>query len=188
MLACGGADEENPPPTLRSLDDIYTEFGLMPTEAAPYKDEQTAEYMRIINELRKENERLIAENNELRLRVDDSDVDTVSGDTKTKHLGEFEATFYTAFCPTGCTGITATGIDVRNTIYHEGKRIIAVDPNVIPLGSTVRVTLENGDSFEAITGDTGGAIKGRRIDVLVSSRDEAYKLGRMTAKVEIIND
>ena len=182
MLACGGADEEKPPPTLRSLDDIYAEIGLTSTEAAPYKDEQTAEYMRIINELRKENERLIAENNELRL----SDADTVSGDTKTKHLGEFEATFYTAFCPTGCTGITATGIDVRNTIYYEGKRIIAVDPNVIPLGSTVKVTLANGDSFEAVAGDTGGAIKGRRIDVLVATRDEAYRLGRMSAKVEII--
>lgn len=188
MLACGGADEEKPPPALRSLDDIYAEIGLTSTEAAPYKDEQTAEYMRIINELRRENERLIAENNEFRLRVDDSDADTVSGETNTKHLGEFEATFYTAFCPTGCTGITATGIDVRNTIYHAGKRIIAVDPKVIPLGSTVKVTLANGNSFEAVAGDTGGAIKGRRIDVLVASRDEAYKLGRMTAKVEIIND
>lgn len=179
MLACGGADEEKPPPTLRSLDDIYAEIGLTSTEAAPYKDEQTAEYMRIINELRKENERLIAENNELRLS---------DGDTKTKHLGEFEATFYTAFCPTGCTGITAMGIDVRNTIYYEGKRIIAVDPKVIPLGSVVKVTLANGDSFEAVAGDTGGAIKGRSIDVLVASRDEAYKLGRMSAKVEIINN
>jgi len=184
MLACGGADEEKPPPALRSLDDIYAEIGLTSTEAAPYKDEQTAEYMRIINELRKENERLIAENNELRL----NDADMVSGDTKTKHLGEFEATFYTAFCPTGCTGITAMGFDVRNTIYHEGKRIIAVDPNVIPLGSVVKVTLANGDSFEAVAGDTGGAIKGRRIDVLVATRDEAYRHGRMTAKVEIIND
>src|SRR5690606_22085732 len=116
------------------------------------------------------------------LRVDDSDVDTVSDDAQTSYLGEFEATFYTAFCPTGCTGITATGIDVQNTIYYAGKRIIAVDPNVIPLGSTVKVTLANGDSFEAITGDTGEAIKGRRIDVLVASRDEAYRLGRMTAE------
>ena len=182
MLACGGADEEKPPPTLRSLDDIYAEIGLTSTEAAPYKDEQTAEYMRIINELRKENERLIAEN------VDDCGADTGKNEINASYLGEFEVTFYTAFCPTGCTGITATGIDVRNTIYHAGKRIIAVDPNVIPLGSVVKVTLANGDSFEAVAGDTGGAIKGRRIDVLVASRDEAYKLGRMTAEIEIIND
>lgn len=104
----------------------------------------------------------------------------------TSYLGEFEATFYTAFCPTGCTGITATGIDVRNTIYYEGKRIIAVDPNVIPLGSTVKVALANGDSFEAVAGDTGGAIKGRRIDVLVASRDEAYRLGRMAVEIELL--
>jgi len=106
---------------------------------------------------------------------------------QTRNLGEFEATFYTAFCPTGCTGITATGIDVRDTIYHEGKRIIAVDPNVVPLGSTVKVTLANGDSFEATAQDVGGAIKGNRIDILVASRNEAYRLGRQSAKVEVIN-
>jgi len=105
---------------------------------------------------------------------------------QTRNLGEFEATFYTAFCPTGCTGITATGIDVRNTIYHEGKRVIAVDPNVIPLGSNVKVTLANGDSFEATAQDVGGAIKGNRIDILVASRDEAYRLGRQSVKVMIL--
>ena len=156
------------------------------TEYAPYIDEQTAEYERIINELSEEVERLIAENKSLRDGVNNSDEGMGGSDVQARNLGEFEATFYTAFCPTGCTGITATGIDVRNTIYHEDKRIIAVDPNVIPLGSTVKVTLVNGDSFEAVAGDTGGAIKGRRIDVLVASRDEAYRLGRMSAKVEII--
>lgn len=99
---------------------------------------------------------------------------------------DVEATFYTAFCPTGCNGITATGLDVRNTIYTpEGLRVIAVDPSVIPLGSRVRVTLANGDSFEAKAEDTGGDIKGARIDVLVKSRQEAYELGRQSAKVEI---
>lgn len=112
-------------------------------------------------------------------------MDTDKDETNTSYLGEFEATFYIAGCE-GCSGITATGIDVRNTIYHEGKRVIAVDPNVIPLGSSVRVRLSNGDNFEAVAGDTGGAIKGRRIDVLVASRDEAYRLGRMTAEIEII--
>src|SRR5690625_2973503 len=98
-----------------------------------------------------------------------------------------EATFYTAGCE-GCSGITATGIDVRQSLYHEGKRVIAVDPSVIPLGSTVRVTLGNGDSFEEIAGDTGGAIKGSRIDVLVASKVEARRLGRQSATVEIITE
>ena len=96
------------------------------------------------------------------------------------------ATFYTAFCPTGCTGVTATGKDVSKTIYHQGKRIIAVDPNVIPLNTTVNVILQNGDQFEAIALDTGGDIKGNRIDILVESRDEAYKLGRQQATLYIV--
>src|SRR5690554_3211015 len=44
----------------------------------------------------------------------------------------FEATAYVALCDSGCTGITATGYDVRNTIYSpKGHRVIAVDPSVV---------------------------------------------------------
>ncbi len=100
-----------------------------------------------------------------------------------------EATFYSAFCSTGCTGITATGLDVSSSIYtQDGLRVIAVDPNVIALGSTVKVTLANGDSFTAKASDTGGAIRGNRIDVLVSDEATAYSLGRQAAKVEVISE
>ena len=95
------------------------------------------------------------------------------------------ATHYTAGCA-GCSGITATGIDVRNSIYAGGKRVIAVDPRVIPLGSTVQVTTPYG-SFTAIAGDTGGAIKGNIIDILVGSKGEAYSKGRTSATVTILN-
>src|SRR5699024_8366605 len=67
----------------------------------------------------------------------------------------FNATYYSAYCSTGCTGVTATGDDVSSSIYVKGKRVIAVDPSVIPLGSTVRVTTPN-ESFEAMALDTGG--------------------------------
>src|SRR5690625_4604809 len=98
----------------------------------------------------------------------------------------FEATYYTARCD-GCSGITATGYDVRSSIYSpEGYRIIAVDPNVIPLGSVVRVYYGDGTSFDAVASDTGGDIKGRRIDVLVASKEEAYRLGRTNVSVEIL--
>lgn len=96
-------------------------------------------------------------------------------------------THYTASCE-GCIGITKNGTDVRNTIYSEGKRIIAVDPNVIPLNSTVQVTYEDGTTFKAIAADTGGAIKGARIDVLVASESEAYELGRKRAELTILNE
>ncbi len=42
-------------------------------------------------------------------------------------------------------------------------KMIAVDPKVIPLGSKVWVE----GYGEAIAGDTGGAIKGNRIDILL---------------------
>ena len=100
---------------------------------------------------------------------------------------EVEATFYTAYCPTGCIGITATGYDVSQTIYSpEGYRVIAVDPSQIPLNSIVEVSLADGQSFKAKALDTGGDVKGERIDVLVADRDEAYRLGRQKASVKII--
>ena len=50
--------------------------------------------------------------------------------------------------------------------------MIAVDPNVIPLGSKVYVE----GYGEAIAADTGGAIKGNKIDVHVPSKSQA-KIG-----------
>jgi len=99
----------------------------------------------------------------------------------------FTATAYTADCE-GCIGITKTGIDVRNTIYHENKRVIAVDPRVIPLGTTLEIRLADGTTFDAIAVDTGGAIKGARIDVLVEKKEDALEFGRQDVKVRILKE
>lgn len=96
----------------------------------------------------------------------------------------FQATYYGADCYK-CSGITALGIDVRNTIYHNGMRVIAVDPNVIPLGSTVQVKTPHG-TFNAIAGDTGGDIKQFRIDILVESEAVSYQYGRHNVQLRII--
>ncbi|WHY01848.1 3D domain-containing protein [Neobacillus sp. DY30] len=98
----------------------------------------------------------------------------------------FEATAYVALCDTGCTGITKTGIDVRNTTTHKGKRVIAVDPSVIPLGSSVEIRLADGSTFEATAQDTGGNIRNNRIDLLVSTEDEAWQFGRQTVEIRIM--
>lgn len=97
-----------------------------------------------------------------------------------------EATYYSAYCSTGCTGVTAMGDDVSNTNTVNGKRVIAVDPNVIPLGTTVQVS-GGGQNFTAIARDTGGSIKGNRIDILVGSTEEAYSLGRSKVEVTILD-
>lgn len=101
----------------------------------------------------------------------------------------FEATFYVAFCDTGCIGITRTGYDVSETIYSPGgRRIIAVDPTVIPLHSIVEITLEDGTTFEAKALDTGGAIKGSIVDILVADTSTAWNKGRQQIELTIIRE
>lgn len=99
----------------------------------------------------------------------------------------FEASAYTADCPEGCSGVTATGIDVTGTIYYAGKRIVAVDPTVIVLGSTVEIKQADGATFKAVALDTGGAIKGAKIDVLVAREADAVQFGRQSVQVRVIN-
>lgn len=97
----------------------------------------------------------------------------------------FEATAYTADCR-GCIGITKTGIDVRHTTEYSGRTVIAVDPEVIPLGSTVEVRLADGTIIEGTAQDTGGAIKGAKIDVLHETYDSAIEFGRQAVDVRIV--
>lgn len=97
----------------------------------------------------------------------------------------YEATAYTAYCE-GCSGITKTGVNLRKSIYHEGRRVIAVDPRWIPLGSIVRVTLSDGNSFEAIAEDVGGIIKGNIIDVAHETKVDANRFGRQSVEVRMI--
>jgi 3D (Asp-Asp-Asp) domain-containing protein len=96
----------------------------------------------------------------------------------------YHVTHYVATCK-GCSGITKTGVDVRNTIYYKGYRIIAVDPNLIPLGSIVEMS-DGKTTFKAIAIDVGGGIKSNEVDLLVGSVSEAMKQGKKDYKVKII--
>ncbi|WP_299093614.1 LysM peptidoglycan-binding and 3D domain-containing protein [uncultured Metabacillus sp.] len=89
------------------------------------------------------------------------------------------ATAYTANCE-GCSGITSTGIDLN---ANPDQKVIAVDPDVIPLGTKVHVE----GYGTAIAGDIGGAIKGNRIDVFIPSKAEAKEWGRKQVEVKILN-
>lgn len=97
----------------------------------------------------------------------------------------YEATWYTAFCSTGCIGITASGYDVSNTIYYEGYRILAADKS-IPLYTIMRVSLADGTTFDGIVLDRGGNIGTARLDILVASHTEAIALGRQAVEIEMI--
>ena len=72
-----------------------------------------------------------------------------------------------------------------------GFGIVAVDPRVIPLGSKLYIESEDdGKSWSygyCIAGDTGGAIKGNRIDLCYNSRSECIQFGRRNATVYVLD-
>lgn len=98
-----------------------------------------------------------------------------------------KVTAYVAMCREGCTGITATGINIKNKTTHNGMRIIATDPSVIPLHSIVDVSI-GGNHFKAISLDTGGAIRGNIVDFLVGSEGEARQFGVQKATVTVMRE
>lgn len=84
-------------------------------------------------------------------------------------LGEFKIT---AYCPCPlCCGEWADGLTYTETVATEG-RTIAVDPDIIPLGSIVEI---NGEKY--VAEDIGGAIKENRIDIFFSKHEDALKWG-----------
>jgi len=84
------------------------------------------------------------------------------------------ATAYTANC-IGCSGITKTG-------QPAGHGIVAVDPRVIPLGTALFIP----GYGRAIAGDTGGAIRGNRIDLGFNSTSDAFRFGTRSIVVYVL--
>lgn len=85
-----------------------------------------------------------------------------------------EATGYTRY-DEGCGDYTATGEYLR-------RGIIAVDPSIIPMGTRVFIP----GYGVAVAADTGGAIRGNKIDLAFDSRSEAFAWGRRTITMFIL--
>jgi 3D (Asp-Asp-Asp) domain-containing protein len=84
------------------------------------------------------------------------------------------ATAYTAGCY-GCSGTTASG-------RPAGHGVVAVDPRVIPLGTRMYIP----GYGHAVAGDTGGDIRGYRIDLGFNSNSQALGFGRRAITVYLI--
>ena len=95
---------------------------------------------------------------------------------ESEYLGEFTITHY---CPCIKCCNKEDGITYTGTKAVEG-RTVAVDPNVIPLGSIVII-----GGQEYIAEDIGGAIKGMRIDKFMLDHQEALNAGIVQAEVRI---
>ena len=82
----------------------------------------------------------------------------------------------------GYGGMTATGVPLD-------VGIVAVDPKVIPLGSRVYIEALDGSwSYGyALAADTGGAIKGNRVDLCYRTRSECIQFGRRKCRIYVLS-
>jgi len=88
----------------------------------------------------------------------------------------------------GSQTYTATAYSLRGRTASgqpASRGLIAADPSVLPLGTRVRV--EAGSwSGEYVVADTGGAVKGRRIDIWTPTTQEALQFGRRPVKLTVL--
>lgn len=107
--------------------------------------------------------------------ADDTDKKLVktTGSVRAAGMGASRGAFSaTAYC---LSGKTAMGHGVR-------RGIIAADPRVLKLGSTVTIAAGPWTGTYLVS-DTGGGIKGKRLDIWVPSCSEARKFGRRSVQV-----
>lgn len=89
----------------------------------------------------------------------------------------FLATAYQPACY-GCRGITADG-----TVANPAWNIVAVDTRLIRLGQRLLVRRSDGSCRVYTARDTGGAIRGKKVDILVRSHREAIAFGVQRVEV-----
>ena len=102
-------------------------------------------------------------------------------DNETGYWGEYEVTAYSQESGT----ITSTGIDL-NSRYAKYLNIAAVDPQVIEYGSILLIKFADGSVKAFIAADCGGLIKGKKLDLYFTDKEEAIQFGRQKLLVKVI--
>ncbi len=97
---------------------------------------------------------------------------------ETSETTESKAASYTATAY-ALRGRTASGAAVK-------RGIIAADPRVLPIGTKVRLSAGTWSGTYTVA-DTGGAVRGRKIDVWVPNNTEARRFGRRKIMLTVIN-
>ena len=104
-------------------------------------------------------------------------------------MGEILATPLVEKPVVGPASYVATAYSLRGRTASGrlvSKGLIAADPRILPLGT--RVKLEAGSySGEYLVADTGGLVKGKRIDIWTPSSREAMRFGRRTVKLTVLS-
>lgn len=87
--------------------------------------------------------------------------------------GRFVATAYSV------TGTTASG-------QYTHRHVVAADPDILPIGSRIKVKRAGKYSGEYVVADTGEKIVGRKLDLYLPSTAECRKFGKKPVRVNVI--
>lgn len=87
--------------------------------------------------------------------------------------GRYVATAYSQ------TGITASG-------QWTHRHVVAADPNVLPIGTRIKIRRAGRYSGEYVVADTGAKVEGRRLDLYVPSTRECKKFGVKRVSVKVL--
>lgn len=152
-----------------------------PTESRTEPNRAIAETLATLNELERDIKKEVSRHDaEIVIeteQVEETTVESVDEDINDVEWLDFQATFYIKYGP----GMKGDGITYTGTMATEG-RTIAVDPNVIPLGTRVYI-----DGYgERIAEDTGGAIKGNKIDIYVDDVSNIPPEGIISIRLRIL--
>ncbi len=97
--------------------------------------------------------------------------------------GTYRRTICLSMTATGYSPYEGSGSGRCATGMRAGYGVVAVDPRLIPLGSRLYI---EGYGY-AVAGDTGGAIKGHRIDLGHTTHSEAASVGRRHVRVWVLS-
>lgn len=107
------------------------------------------------------------------------------GNVKAKPVGKssykmkMNTSAYTPYC-VGCSGVTASGVNVKSSQTYKGYKIIAA-PKQFAFGTKMYIP----GFGHAIVLDRGGAITGNKLDLLVRTKSQAYAWGRKNVTVTV---
>ena|SRR5690348_263801 len=87
--------------------------------------------------------------------------------------GTYVATAY------AITGITASG-------EWTHRHVVAADPDILPIGTRIKIRRAGRYSGEYVVADTGTKIQGRRLDIYMPTEAECKKFGVKRVKVKVI--
>lgn len=114
-----------------------------------------------------------------------------SGGTKTVTTNAGQTLNYSKKLTVSATAYTAAAGKKTASGRVAQYGVVAVDPKVIPLGTKLYIeSTDDGKSWQygyCVAGDTGGAIKGNKIDLFFNSRNECLQFGRRSAIVYVLN-